>query len=279
MLSVTDEPSATEPRPAVSSRVPLVPAERSTQPVAVAFADTFGVVSARDRFPLTVNHQSLALFNEQPVGMLTLPLPMVTLAPERVRTDAMLTCPTWLSDALLTLSTVPPVLEASEIVKHRLPLTVKPSPPKLPEVIQRRGDVDGDVASVMLPPRSLPLSVFPRNDSAPPLNVMLADESQGPEVWASFRERFAKIFNADDTGVKVSVVGPEAPSFHNVENMVEHSPTVWGVIAKLEGPLGPAGTVLGDDAPEPPAGPPRVPDITVADTGPDVAKSLLTVGT
>jgi hypothetical protein len=177
------------------------------------------------------------------------------------------------------LSRVPPVLVAAEIVKHRLPVTVKPSPPKLPDVMQRRGDVDADVTSVMLPPRPLPLSVLPRNESAPPLNVMLPDESQGPEVWSTVRERFAKIVTADETGVKVSAVGPAAPSFHNVEKMSEHDPTVWGVTAKLEGPLGPAGTVFGEDVPEPPAGAPRVPDITVADTGPDVAKSPLTVGT
>jgi hypothetical protein len=101
----------------------------------VAFADTLGVESDRARFPLTVSHQSLGAFRVQPVGVLTLPLPMLTFTPDRVRTDATLTLPTWLSDALLTLSTVPPELVAEEIEKHRLPLSVNPSPPKVPEVM------------------------------------------------------------------------------------------------------------------------------------------------
>jgi hypothetical protein len=191
----------------------------------------------------------------------------------------MLTEEDWLNDAL-TLSTVPPLLVAEEIEKHRLPTRVKPSPPKLPVVMHNWGDVVDDDTSVTVPPRPVPLSVLPRNDTEPPVNAMLADGSQGPEVAASVRERFPKKVNVDDPGVKVSVVGPESPSLHKVEKIAEHDAEVWGVTPKLEGPTDPVeGAVPGDDVPEPPVGALSVPDATVTVTGADVAKSLLTLGT
>jgi hypothetical protein len=88
LWSETVEPRDIEPRSEVSSRVPEVPAERSIQPAAVSVADTLGVVRAR--LPLTVRYQSLELVNEQPVGVATVPLLMVTLTPDRVRTDGMM---------------------------------------------------------------------------------------------------------------------------------------------------------------------------------------------
>ena len=131
-----------------------------------------------------------------------------------------------------------------------------------------------------VPPSSLPLRVFPRNDSEPPLNVMFADGSHVPEVWASVRERLAKSVNVDDPGAKVRVVGPEAPSFHKVEKIEEHVPAVCGRTAMLEGPADPAeGVVPIEGAPGPAAGELTAPGATVAEAGPDAAKSLLTVGT
>ena len=262
----------------VISSVPLVPAVRSMQPAAVSVADTLGVVRAR--LPLTVRYQSLALVSVQTVGVTTAPLLMVTPTPDRVRTEGMmLTEEDWLNDAL-TLSTVPPLLVAEEIEKHRLPTRVKPSPPKLPVVMHNWGDVVDDDTSVTVPPRPVPLSVLPRNDTEPPVNAMLADGSQGPEVAASVRERFPKKVNVEDPGVKVSVVGPESPSLHKVEKIAEHDAEVWGVTPKLEGPTDPVeGAVPGDDVPEPPVGALSVPDATVTVTGADVAKSLLTLGT
>ena len=65
-----------------------MPAVRSIQPAAVPVADTLGVVRAR--LPLTVRYQSVVLVNEQPVGVATVPLLMLTLTPDRVRTDGMM---------------------------------------------------------------------------------------------------------------------------------------------------------------------------------------------
>lgn len=169
------------------------------------------------------------------------------------------------------------MLVAEEIEKHRLPLRVNPSPPKFPDVMHNCGS-DDPVASAMVPPRLVPLSALPRNDSEPALNAMLVDGSHWPEVAASVSERFAKKVNLDDPGVNFSVVEPEAPSLHNVEKTLEHA--VWAVRAKLDRPTDPVGgAVPGDDAPEPPASALSVPDATDTDTGPDAAKSLLTVGT
>lgn len=190
----------------------------------------------------------------------------------------MLTDPTWLSDALLTLSTVPPLADAVEIEKHRLPLTVTASPPRLPDVMHNWGELDVDATSVMVPPRPVPLSVLPASDSEAWLNAMLVDGEHWPEVWASVRERFAKKVNADDPGEKVRVVGPERPSLHKVEKMLEHDVAVVEVPAKIEGPKDPAGAASGEDAPDPPAVALPVPGATDVETGPDAAKSLLLAG-
>ena len=257
-----------------------MPAERSMQPVAVAFADNVGVVSDKARIPLTVRYQSFELLNEQYEGdEVVLPLAMFTLTPDKVRTDATLTVPTWLSDTPLTVSTVPLVPVASEIEKHRLPLTVNPPPLKLPVVMHNWGDVVDDVTSVMVPPRPLPLSVLPRNDSEPPLNVMLVDGSHGPEVGASLSESFAKKVKVEDPGVKVKVAGPERPSLHKVEKIVEHDVEVWAMTAEFEEPTDPAeGAVANEDVPGPRARAVSVPDATVTDTGTDAAKSLVPEG-
>jgi hypothetical protein len=177
------------------------------------------------------------------------------------------------------LSTLPPLLVAEEIEKHRLPVRVNPSPPKVPDVMHNWGS-DGEDASVMVPPRLVPLSVLPRNDSEPPVNVMFVDESHGPEVAVSVRVRLAKKLNLDDAGANVSAVEPERPSLHRVEKMLEHDVAVWGGMVELDGPPGPVDEATpGDGVPPPPVGVLMVPGVTDADTGPDAAKSLLTVGT
>ncbi|HET8989649.1 MAG TPA: hypothetical protein VFN59_00910 [Acidimicrobiales bacterium] len=274
---VTHDVRSIVPRSLVNSRVPLVPAERSTQPVAVAFADTPDI--ERFTFPLTVSHQSLELFNVQPVGVLTLPLPMVMVTPDRVKTDAMVTVPTWFSEALLTLSTVPFVPATEKIEKHRLPLTVTPSPPRLPDVMHNWGEVVVDVASVMVPPRPVPPRVPPRNDSSPPLKVMLVDGSHVPEVAASVTERALRKPNWGDE--KVRVVEPEAPSPHKVVKMAEHDVDVWGTTAELEGPADPPpAAVPGADAsPLCSAGALPTLGVTFTETGPETAKSPRSAGT
>ncbi len=91
------------------------------------------------------------------------------------------------------------------------------------------------------------------------------------------RERFAKTVSVDDPGENVRTVGPEAASLHNVEKIVEHDVVVWAVAATLDEPAVPAGdNVPGED---PPVGALTASGVTVADTGPDAAKSPLVVGT
>ena len=133
---------------------------------------------------------------------------------------------------------------------------------------------------MIVPERPEPLSAFPRNENEPLVNVMLVDGSHVPEVTASVRERFAKKVNWDDPGVKVRLAEPEAPSLHSWEKVVEHDPAVCGRIAMLEGPADPAeGVDPIEGAPGPVADALTTPGATVAEAGPDAAKSLLTVGT
>jgi hypothetical protein len=131
----------------------------------------------------------------------------------------------------------------------------------------------------MVPLRPAPLSVLPRNDSEPSLNVMLDDGSHVPDCAASVTERLPRKLNWDD--VKVKEVDPKAPSPHKVEKMDEHDGDVWSTAAGLEGPAEPPLGAVADADPSPPF---RFSaflafDVTDTDAGPETTTSLESAGT